>query len=189
MHKHVRIFSDPVNQAGTLRHFMPDHPCFRILIFGDESQRRARSIIFTCAQQSLNRDHSIARKKPCVLRPTCSTRWPVPGYQSAAEIWIADPRLIERDLRPRQISIEIRIRSFNLQVPRLQLGIMLGGLFSSWSLVSVSVFTRGFRLVALPSPDATTTEAVRILPPPIGRTVKANPPGVADELGRLKISS
>src|SRR5690242_5438844 len=94
---------------------MPNHAGFAILIFQNEFEFIPSTAVLACRDQPIGCDQSISGEKPCVLRTSCATRRTVAGYQAASQVRVADPCLIESDLRPRQCAVDFFVGSFDLE--------------------------------------------------------------------------
>ncbi len=110
MHVHVRIVAGPVEETGALRHLVPDHPVVRMLVAHDEGQFLRRALEASFVDQRTRADQAVAGEIPRILRPPGAVRRPVAGDQPAAQARIAGPGLLQRDLRPLQCAIGLRVR-------------------------------------------------------------------------------
>ena len=118
VHEHVRILA-PLDHARALRQLVPDHAGLAILKLENELELLACTLIAPRREQGARGDHSIAREEPVVLRTARFARRPVSRDLPAAEIGIADPGLLQCDLRPRERAIRPRDPAFRSAIPEL----------------------------------------------------------------------
>src|SRR5580693_436518 len=123
---------------------MPDHPCVRVLVFGDEREFCLCLVEVAGIHESVDSHESIAGKKPVVLRTAAIPRRTVAGNQAATQNLIAYPGLIKCDLRPGELLIDGRVWSFDAQSAGEQVNVMSACLGLEPGLRGKKVLNAGF---------------------------------------------